>query len=43
MELLECVEHVIKTRRSHRFYLEKPVEREKLEKMIELAMWHPQP
>lgn len=41
MELIECVEHVIKTRRSHRFYLEKPVEREKLEKMIELAMWAP--
>ncbi len=41
MELFECVEMVIKTRRSHRFYLDKPVEREKLEKMIELAMWAP--
>ncbi|MBO8181018.1 MAG: nitroreductase family protein [Archaeoglobus sp.] len=41
MELLECVEKVIKERRSHRFYLDKPVEREKLEKMIELAMWAP--
>lgn len=41
MELFECVERVIKTRRSHRMYLEKPVEREKLEKIIELAMWAP--
>ena len=41
MDLFECVEQVIKTRRSHRFYLDKPVEREKLEKLIELAMWAP--
>jgi len=41
MELLECVEKVIKERRSHRLYLDKSVEREKLEKMIELAMWAP--
>jgi nitroreductase len=40
-ECFECVERVIKERRSHRFYLDKPVEREKLEKMIELAMWAP--
>ncbi len=32
---------MIKERRSHRFYLDKPVEREKLEKLIELAMWAP--
>ncbi len=41
MDLFECVEHVIKTRRSHRFYQDRPVEREKLEKLIELAMWAP--
>ncbi len=41
MECFECVERVIKERRSHRFYLDKPVEREKLEKLIELAMWAP--
>ncbi len=41
MECFECVENVIKERRSHRFYLDKPVEREKLEKLIELAMWAP--
>jgi len=41
MELFECVEKVIKTRRSHRFYSNRPVEREKLEKIIELAMWAP--
>lgn len=41
MDLFECVEKVIKTRRSHRQYLDRPVEREKLEKIIELAMWAP--
>ncbi len=41
MECFECVEKVIKERRSHRFYLDKPVERGKLEKLVELAMWAP--
>ena len=41
MEFFECVERAIKTRRSHRVYLEKPVDREKLEKIIELEMWAP--
>lgn len=40
-ECFECVERVIKERRSHRVYDGRPVEREKLEKMIELAMWAP--
>jgi len=41
MNCLECIERVIKERRSHRFYQDRPVEREKLEKLIELAMWAP--
>ncbi len=41
MECFDCIEKVIKERRSHRFYLDKPVEREKLEKLLELAMWAP--
>ena len=40
-ECFECIEKVIKERRSHRIYDGRPVEREKLEKMIELAMWAP--
>ncbi len=41
MDCFECVEKVIKERRSHRLYQDKPVEREKLEKILELAMWAP--
>ncbi|MEM0266934.1 MAG: nitroreductase family protein, partial [Archaeoglobaceae archaeon] len=41
MDCFECLERIIKERRSHRFFLEKPVEREKLEKILELAMWAP--
>jgi len=41
MECFECIEKVIKERRSHRIYQDKPVEKEKLEKLIELAMWAP--
>jgi nitroreductase len=36
-----CLEKIIFERRSHRFYLDKPVEREKIEKLLELAMWAP--
>lgn len=41
MDCFECLEMIIKERRSHRFFLEKPVEKEKLEKILELAMWAP--
>ncbi len=41
MDCFECLERIIKERRSHRFFLDKPVEREKIEKILELAMWAP--
>ncbi len=41
MDCLECLERIIKERRSHRFFLDKSVEREKIEKILELAMWAP--
>ncbi|MCS7118732.1 MAG: nitroreductase family protein [Archaeoglobaceae archaeon] len=41
MDCFECLEKIIKERRSHRFFIDKPVEKEKLEKILELAMWAP--
>ncbi|MEM1578712.1 MAG: nitroreductase family protein [Archaeoglobaceae archaeon] len=41
MEYFECLEMIIKKRRSHRIFLDKPVEKEKIEKILELAMWAP--
>ena len=41
MDFFECVEKVIKERRSCRIYEERDVEDWKIEKIIELAMWAP--
>ncbi|AGK62227.1 Nitroreductase [Archaeoglobus sulfaticallidus PM70-1] len=41
MDCFDCVKKVMMERRSHRFYLDKEVEREKIEELLELAMWAP--
>lgn len=41
MDCFQCLERIIKERRSHRIYEDKEIEREKLEKILELAMWAP--
>ena len=41
MDCFQCLEKIIKERRSHRIYQDRDVERDKLEKILELAMWAP--